>query len=186
MNWVLRCWSQLASRCHCAGCVKLRTKVPIVGISDNESTLQQMCLYWGVTPLPGVSGKELHTIIEQSESGAATRATSRPVIAWSWSQDMAWAQVVIIWPSSKKLNNSGSSCCVMLKPNYKRTRLSKSIIITLLFVSFSLWLYFLLTGRRRDPVSRRARLESARSTCTVDVNAGHRLLLLAVLYGRRR
>jgi pyruvate kinase len=46
---------------------KLRTKVPIVGISDNESTLQQMCLYWGVTPLPGVSGKELHTIIEQVE-----------------------------------------------------------------------------------------------------------------------
>jgi pyruvate kinase len=32
---------------------KLRNLVPTVGISDVETTLRRMCLYWGVTPVPG-------------------------------------------------------------------------------------------------------------------------------------
>jgi pyruvate kinase len=30
-----------------------RSFVPTLGVSDNESTLRQMCLYWGVTPVAG-------------------------------------------------------------------------------------------------------------------------------------
>jgi pyruvate kinase len=32
---------------------KLRNLVPTVGISDVETTLRRMCLYWGVTPVAG-------------------------------------------------------------------------------------------------------------------------------------
>ncbi len=38
--------------------------MPILGISDSEVTLRQMCLYWGVTPLPSISAKEFLPIIE--------------------------------------------------------------------------------------------------------------------------
>lgn len=31
---------------------KLRGQTPILGVSDSEITLRQMCLYWGVLPLP--------------------------------------------------------------------------------------------------------------------------------------
>jgi pyruvate kinase len=31
---------------------KLRGPTPILGVSDSEITLRQMCLYWGVLPLP--------------------------------------------------------------------------------------------------------------------------------------
>lgn len=43
---------------------KLRSRVPILGISDSEVTLRQMCLYWGVTPLPSIHSKEFLPIIE--------------------------------------------------------------------------------------------------------------------------
>jgi pyruvate kinase len=30
---------------------KLRDFIPTIGVSDNEVTLRQMCLFWGITPL---------------------------------------------------------------------------------------------------------------------------------------
>ena len=32
---------------------KLRGRVPAVGVSNSSTTLRQMCLYWGIIPLPG-------------------------------------------------------------------------------------------------------------------------------------
>jgi len=32
---------------------KNRFRVPTVGVSGTAATLRRMCLYWGVTPLPG-------------------------------------------------------------------------------------------------------------------------------------
>ncbi|MDX1962235.1 MAG: pyruvate kinase [Pirellulales bacterium] len=43
---------------------KLRGATPIIGVSDSESTLRQMCLYWGVTPLNGVNAKDFLQISE--------------------------------------------------------------------------------------------------------------------------
>ncbi len=40
-----------------------RSYVPIVGISARESTLRQMCLYWGVTPLRGAPARDMQELI---------------------------------------------------------------------------------------------------------------------------
>lgn len=34
---------------------KQRDLIPTVGVSDNEQTLRQMCLMWGITPMPGMA-----------------------------------------------------------------------------------------------------------------------------------
>jgi pyruvate kinase len=44
---------------------KLRTFVPVLGVSDSEATLRQMCLYWGVTPLPGASPYNSAVLLER-------------------------------------------------------------------------------------------------------------------------
>jgi pyruvate kinase len=43
---------------------KMRSRVPTIGVSDSETTLRQMCLYWGVTPLMGVNAKDTQQVIE--------------------------------------------------------------------------------------------------------------------------
>src|SRR4029079_11326439 len=40
-----------------------RSYVPIIGISSRESTLRQMCLYWGVTPLRGFPALDMQELI---------------------------------------------------------------------------------------------------------------------------
>jgi pyruvate kinase len=40
-----------------------RSYVPIVGISSRESTLRQMCLYWGVTPVRGFPALDMQELI---------------------------------------------------------------------------------------------------------------------------
>ncbi len=47
---------------------KLRNYVPTIGVSDSETTLRQMCLYWGVTPLAIAPTKDSVQIIEQVSS----------------------------------------------------------------------------------------------------------------------
>lgn len=43
---------------------KNRSRVPTVGVSDSETTLRRMCLYWGVIPLPGAPTAD-HTALVQ-------------------------------------------------------------------------------------------------------------------------
>lgn len=44
---------------------KRRGAVPTIGISDNPATLQQMTLYWGVTPLAAVASTDINGLLEQ-------------------------------------------------------------------------------------------------------------------------
>jgi pyruvate kinase len=64
---------------------KQRGHTPILGISDNESTVRRMCLYWGVTPL--------HTPEFHDSSELLNH-----VIAWARGQNLATAgdRVVLI------------------------------------------------------------------------------------------
>lgn len=46
---------------------KQRTMIPAIGVSSSEETLRQMCLFWGITPLPGApveDGPMLRKFIE--------------------------------------------------------------------------------------------------------------------------
>ena len=70
---------------------KLRTSVPIVGVSDTESTLRQMCLNWGVVPVMGAPSGDSGSLLAQvdrwgRESAVLTRG-DRVVLAMSthWS-----------------------------------------------------------------------------------------------------
>jgi pyruvate kinase len=47
-----------------------RSYVPIVGISSHESTLRQMCLYWGVTPLSGFPARDMQELIRHVDAWA--------------------------------------------------------------------------------------------------------------------
>lgn len=40
-----------------------RSSIPVVGISSRESTLRQMCLYWGVTPVRGFPALDMQQLI---------------------------------------------------------------------------------------------------------------------------
>jgi pyruvate kinase len=44
---------------------KQRNIVPAVGVSELRGTLRQMCLYWGITPLPGLGEGGAAELIEQ-------------------------------------------------------------------------------------------------------------------------
>jgi pyruvate kinase len=45
-----------------------RSHVPIVGISSRESTLRQMCLYWGVTPVRGFPALDMQQLIRHVDA----------------------------------------------------------------------------------------------------------------------
>jgi pyruvate kinase len=47
-----------------------RSYVPIVGISSRESTLRQMSLYWGVTPLRGAPARDMQELIRHVDRWA--------------------------------------------------------------------------------------------------------------------
>ena len=42
---------------------KQRSRTPIVGITDSEMVLRQMCLFWGVTPLGGISARDSYQLL---------------------------------------------------------------------------------------------------------------------------
>jgi pyruvate kinase len=42
---------------------KRRGFVPVMGVSDSPETIRQMCLYWGVTPLPGAPAQFLPELL---------------------------------------------------------------------------------------------------------------------------
>ncbi|MDZ4658367.1 MAG: pyruvate kinase [Bythopirellula sp.] len=46
---------------------QLRNFVPTIGVSSKESTLRQMCLYWGVTPLRNAAAENVDQLIKQIE-----------------------------------------------------------------------------------------------------------------------
>lgn len=47
-----------------------RSYVPTVGVSSNEETLRQMCLYWGVTPLGGAPATDIQGLIRHADEWA--------------------------------------------------------------------------------------------------------------------
>ncbi len=44
-----------------------RSFVPTVGVSDSETTLRRMCLYWGVTPLRGIQGRNVEQLMKHAD-----------------------------------------------------------------------------------------------------------------------
>lgn len=47
-----------------------RSYIPTVGVSSRESTLRQMCLYWGVTPLRGFPARDMQDLIRHVDTWA--------------------------------------------------------------------------------------------------------------------
>jgi pyruvate kinase len=47
-----------------------RSFVPTIGISSQESTLRQMCLYWGVTPLRDAPANDVEQLIRHTDNWA--------------------------------------------------------------------------------------------------------------------
>lgn len=44
-----------------------RNLVPTIGVSDSESTLRRMCMYWGVTPLRGLQGRDVEQLMKHAD-----------------------------------------------------------------------------------------------------------------------
>lgn len=49
---------------------QLRNFVPTIGVSTKETTLRQMCLYWGVTPLRNAPAQNLNQLTKQIQEWA--------------------------------------------------------------------------------------------------------------------
>ena len=49
---------------------QLRSFVPTIGVSTKQSTLRQMCLYWGVTPLNNAPAENVNQLTKQIEEWA--------------------------------------------------------------------------------------------------------------------
>jgi pyruvate kinase len=49
---------------------QLRNFVPTIGVSTKETTLRQMCLYWGVTPLRNAPAEDANQLVRQIEEWA--------------------------------------------------------------------------------------------------------------------
>jgi pyruvate kinase len=46
---------------------KQRGQAPILGVTDSETILRQMCLFWGVTPVAGVSARDSYRLLHFAE-----------------------------------------------------------------------------------------------------------------------
>lgn len=61
-----------------------RSFIPTIGVSTRESTLRQMCLYWGVTPLRGAPARDMQGLLRHTDAWACrtgfARAGDRVVI----------------------------------------------------------------------------------------------------------
>lgn len=47
-----------------------RSFVPTIGVSSRDSTLRQMCLYWGVTPLRGAPARDMQGLLRHTDEWA--------------------------------------------------------------------------------------------------------------------
>ena len=57
---------------------KQRGPAPIIGVTDVEMVLRQMCLYWGVTPLAGVPARASDRLLERVEQWGKEQGLLRP------------------------------------------------------------------------------------------------------------
>jgi pyruvate kinase len=55
-----------------------RSFVPTIGVSDRETTLQKMCLYWGVTPLAGAPATRPQQLIRYIDAWACGEGLAAP------------------------------------------------------------------------------------------------------------
>ena len=46
---------------------KQRSFVPTIGVSDQSSTMRQMCLYWGVTPTLGIPARDVEQLMKHAD-----------------------------------------------------------------------------------------------------------------------
>jgi pyruvate kinase len=81
---------------------KLRGPTPIVGVSDSETTLRQMCLYWGVLPLPMPLSSNIAD-------------TLRQVTAWGLQQNRCSPgdRLVLVAGSGLPLGHSGHNLAMV-------------------------------------------------------------------------
>lgn len=57
---------------------KLRGPAPIIGVTDVEMVLRQMCLYWGVTPLAGVPARASDRLLTRIEQWGKEQGILQP------------------------------------------------------------------------------------------------------------
>jgi len=55
-----------------------RNFVPTIGVSTSEATLRKMCLYWGVTPLPGAPATDVEQLIRHTDAWACEAGIAKP------------------------------------------------------------------------------------------------------------
>jgi pyruvate kinase len=55
-----------------------RSFVPTIGVSDRETTLRKMCLYWGVTPLVDAPATESQELIRYIDAWAGAEGLAAP------------------------------------------------------------------------------------------------------------
>ncbi len=55
-----------------------RSFIPTIGVSDNETTLRKMCLYWGVTPLGGAPATSAKQLIRHADAWACDAGLAAP------------------------------------------------------------------------------------------------------------
>jgi len=55
-----------------------RSFVPTIGVSASEATLRKMCLYWGVTPLPGAPATDVEQLIRHTDAWACDAGLAKP------------------------------------------------------------------------------------------------------------
>lgn len=55
-----------------------RSFVPTIGVSDRETSLRKMCLYWGVTPLAGAPATRPQQLIRHIDAWACTAKLAAP------------------------------------------------------------------------------------------------------------
>ncbi len=52
--------------------------MPAIGVSDRESTLRQMCLYWGVIPLRGAPTRDVNELARFVETWGKSNGSLQP------------------------------------------------------------------------------------------------------------
>jgi pyruvate kinase len=77
---------------------KLRDVIPTIGVSDNENTLRQMCLFWGITPLyhQVANGVELRKFIADWGKQDGTLHTGDRVVFVTGSELVPQAHNVVV------------------------------------------------------------------------------------------
>ncbi len=78
---------------------KYRSAIPVVGVSDNESTLRRMTLFWGLLPLPGApvgDGPKLREFIDNWGRAEGLLATGDRVVYVTGSEVVARAHNVVV------------------------------------------------------------------------------------------